>query len=397
MKISPFLAISASSASADTSSFDIRDYPNHLIKCKPPKGSSEKNIFLLDADIECTYIKCRYLPKLKISKISNIKKLPNQYLDCPSPIDSGCEMTWGVDYQNKAKGATQIWNINTGGLIPCNGLKSNPDKVKKTGNVFMNCLSTGEILKSKCNPKKTGSVVSFEWTKDITCPGQGEAWATWEEWSTGSNSKCEPEKVKRSRQCNDGDHPGSATPCKTKPAGRESETKIFWPKVCKKCHADMGMMFTPGTLNIPKLPLPKVLYDTDEDKFDDGFVVEGQGAVKVACYDNVNSKGVAQYVKPLNQKCKCDNKGCRFGDAPLCQGEDYFGYGHDYLWMPGAADTFKPNPDPELEAIEVNADYTITYKQPAKYPDPRFENRIKWWEPNGPSICRYFRKLEYDS
>ena len=87
----------------------------------------------------------------------------------------------------------------------------------------------------------------------------------------------------------------------------------------------MGMMYTPGTLNIPKIPLPKVLYDTDEDKFDDGFVVEGQGVVKIACYDDVNDKNVPQYAKPLNQRCQCDNKGCRFGDAPLCQGPDYKG------------------------------------------------------------------------
>merc|ERR1711990_555992 len=117
-----------------------------------------------DQNIFCPYIKCKYLPKFKISRINNIRKLPNEYLDCPSPVKSGCPIAWGVDYQNKAKNPTQVWNANSNNdLVPSNGLKSNPDKIKGTGNVFMNCLATGEIVKSKCNPKKTGSQVSFEW------------------------------------------------------------------------------------------------------------------------------------------------------------------------------------------------------------------------------------------
>ena len=77
------------------------------------------------------------------------------------------------------------------------------------------------------------------------------------------------------------------------------------------------------------------------------------------------------------------------------KGPNYKGYGHDYLWMPGAKDTFKASNTAEFTTVNVEADFTITYNNPKKEADERFANRVKWWEPNGPSICRFFNKYAY--
>ena len=158
----------------------------------------------------------------------------------------------------------------------------------KTGKVVKTCIGNGKTIKAFCKPtydKQTGTV-SFAWDTKLQCPGPGEAWAQWEEWASGNNSKCVPQKVTRNRLCNDGKHPGKPTECTNPPEGPNNETKIYWPKTCRKCHADMGMMLTPGTLNVPKLPLPSTLRDTEEDKYDDGFVLEGESIVKIACHDD---------------------------------------------------------------------------------------------------------------
>jgi len=85
--------------------------------------------------------------------------------------------------------------------------------------------------------------------------------------------------------------------------------------------------------------------------------------------------------------CVCDKTGCHFSGAPICLG--YNGYGVDYLWTPGAVDEWTH--DREFENTFVNDDFTLTYQGAEK--DPRFENRVKWWEPNGPSVCRILDKI----
>ena len=89
-------------------------------------------------------------------------------------------------------------------------------------------------------------------------------------------------------------------------------------------------MYTSGKLNKPKLVIPKFHKDDVETKFNDGFIKTRMPVVKAKCYDHED------FTRPYGQKCVCDDQGCRLGNAPLCYGENYNGYGFDYYWQPGA-------------------------------------------------------------
>ena len=386
MKLSPLII-----AGVSAQTINIDDYPNvQFLGCKNGKTKIGKEITIGNGT-SCKFLRCKYVPKHKAKSVT-LDDLPEEYIICPSLAEAGCPTEWGVRY---AQGRRKF-EMSSNDIVPANGIKDS----SKTGKLTITCLNTGAVNKAKCMPKtksaaKAGAV-TFDWKWDknqpLECEGRGEGWAQWEQWSGANNSSpdCKPQTVSRSRMCLDGPHPGRPTACgSVVPKGPSSEKKNFWPKSCKKCHADLGMMYTPGTLNIPKLPLPNVLYDHMEDKFDDGFVLEGQGVVKMRCHDK------SEYSKPYKQTCKCDQNGCHLGEADLCQGQNYKGYGHDYLWMPGAKDTFKSSTTQEFSTVNVEADFTITYNNSKKEPDERFANRVKWWEPNGPSICRFFNKYAY--
>jgi len=353
------------------------DYPDHQFKCVDNDG-----------EVFCKWIKCKLFPKLKVTNKA-VPGLPTDVIQCPSLAESGCPTQWGMRYQ-VGKSNSKLYEQDTHDLVPPNGIKHS----SKTGKLTVTCLNSGANSKAFCRPKYTKNAtpanIEFTWQSGSppSCAGPGESWAQWGSWSGVNTSTCERGTASRSRQCLDGEHPGTPTSCSTQPAGPENEEKTYWPKVCKKCHADLGMMHTPGTLNVPNLKLPSTLKDHEEDKFDDGFVPVGEGVVKLKCHDQED------YVKPYKQKCKCDNDGCRLSDAPLCQGVDYKGYGTDYFWQPGAKDTFKNEDTNEFSTVTVNDDFSITYENQSHDPDQRFPNRVAWW-PNGPSICRYWNKYSY--
>ena len=347
----------------------------------------------------CKWIKCRYFPKMKKTNVAiAADELPTKYIECPNWADAGCEPQWGMTYQ-VGKSSSKLYQIGSpnhpNDKVPPNGMKHS----KKTGKLTITCLNSGASSKAFCKPKYGATKITYEWKNGSPpeCAGPGEAWATWSNWSGENTPDCIRSTATRTRQCNDGVHPGTATPCVTNPEGRDTETKIYWPKSCGKCHADLGMMYTPGKLNLPKMNVPHVIRDHEEDKFDDGFIPTGQTIVKAKCYNDDD------YVKPYGQKCKCDNDGCRIGDAPLCQGVDYKGYGTDYFWAPGPKvqvqysnityskpqDTFKDRDD---ETTVINPDFSISYADQSL--DNRFANRVTWYE-GGPSICRYWNKYAY--
>ena len=145
-----------------------------------------------------------------------------------------------------------------------------------------------------------------------------------------NTEECIRSTATRTRQCLDGEHPGQPTPCTVNPPGPSQETKIYWPKSCGKCHADLGMMYTRGRLNQPKLVIPKFAKDEIETKYNDGFIPVNMPVVKAKCYDHDD------FVRPFGQRCVCDDDGCRIGNMPLCYGENYNGYGFQYYWQPGA-------------------------------------------------------------
>ena len=367
MKIFMPLALSLAEAS-----FKASDYPNHQFSgCAKANGVTT-----------CKKISCKYFTKMKVTK-ATIDGSVEDLIQCPSLSESGCETKWGYTY---AQGKKATFDQSTHALVPPNGIKHS----SKTGAMTITCnMSGAQTAKVKCLPKYGNNFtsVTFEWNKvHPACEGKGEGWAQWESWSGVGGNKCEPQTATRSRQCLDGPHPGKPTPCSSTPAaGASNESRIVWPQVCGKCHADLGMMHTEK--NIPSLKLPHVLKDHIEDKYDDGFVPVGQGISKLKCHDQ------ASYVKPYKQNCICDELGCRFKDAPLCYGSQYKGYGTDYMWMPGAKDTFKNEDTNPFTTVTVEDDFSITYTS-SKDPDQRFENRVAWW-PNGPSICRYWTKSAY--
>ena len=315
MKLSTSILIGTASAWVEN------DYPDHDFNCK-----------LNDGIQTCKWIKCSLFPKLKVSFNSWIEiDDPTDKIECPSLEEAGCPTEWGVRYQ-VGKSQSKLYEQDTHNLIPPNGMKHS----SKTGKLTITCLNSGAQEKAFCRPNyfknETPARVTFSWQggSPPECAGPGESWAPWSSWSGTNGQTCERTTATRSRKCLDGPHPGTAKNCSTKPEGPDSEVKNYWPKVCGKCHADLGMMYTPGELNQPKIPIPSTINDHVEDKFDDGFVPVGQGIVKGKCHDDEG------YTKPYNQKCKCDNDGCRFSDNPLCQGDNYKGYGHDYYWQPGA-------------------------------------------------------------
>jgi len=353
------------------------DYPDYQFKC----GEKDDQVF-------CKWIKCKLFPKLKVTN-KFVPGLPTDVIQCPSLPESGCLPQWGMRYQ-VGKSSSKVYERDTHDLVPPNGIKHS----SKTAKLTITCLNSGASSKAFCRPEYNKNAkpayIEFTWQSGSPppCAGPGESWALWGSWSSINTATCERGTATRWRQCLDGEHPGSATACSTQPAGPAIEEKTFWPKVCKKCHADLGMMHTPGASNVPHLRLNT--NDYNEDKFDDGFVPVGKGVSRLKCHDDQDD-----YVKPYLQTCKCTNTGCRLSDAPLCQGVNYKGYGTDYFWQPGAKDTFKEQTNSlQPTTVIVNDDYSITYADQSQDPDERFANRVAWW-PEGPSICRYWNHWGY--
>merc|ERR1711935_802670 len=380
------------------------DYPDHQFKCVDDDGQ-----------VFCKWIKCKLFPKLKVLN-KYVPGLPTDVIQCPSLAESGCPTQWGMVYKSNSK----LYDQDTHDLVPPNGIKHS----SKTGKVTATCLNAmaarSKFVSQKwtwdsrgrafCRPEynknATPAYIEFTWQKSCkslqggiygcnipSCPGPGESWAPWGSWSGINTPTCERGTASRSRQCLDGDHPGTPTPCSTQPAGPAKEEDTYWPKVCNKCHADMGMMFTspstsdtgiPNGVGVPNLWTPGQYNNSKEDRFDDGFVPVGQGVLKLKCHDWASDATM----KPTKQTCKCTDDGCRLGDAPTCHGVNYKGYGTDYFWQPGAKDTYKNEHCPTCQStVTVSDDFTITYGDPSQEADQRFPDRVAWW-PGGPSICR---------
>ena len=313
MKLSTSILIGVAAAWSES------DYPGLEFKCTDSKGEQ----LLKDGVPFCKWIKCKLFPKLKV-KNKKIPGVPTDVIDCPTVAESGCETQWNMQFEESKTGKTYELPLS---LVP-------PNQMKHT--------STTSKLKNE-----TPARIEFTWQAgDLSwqdhhgalpdCAKPGESWATWTSWASSSSSSttCERGTATRTRQCLDGPHPGSPTTCVEQPSGPSTEVKTFWPNVCQKCHADLGMMNTPGTSPYIDPGLPDVSNPKDEKKhkkYDDGFIKVGAGVWGVRCHDETEN------VKPWTQKCICDEEfGCRLNVAPLCQGADYKDYGIDYFWQPGA-------------------------------------------------------------
>lgn len=377
-------------------SFNRNDYPNYQFNCKGWNGDELE----LNQGNVCKWIRCKYFTKHKATNIE-MKTVPESFIQCPSLEESGCPTTWGFEY---AKGKNVLWTQATHTIVPSSKMKHS----SKTGFVTITCVHGGASNKAKCTPTTSsgdapGSITfAWVWKKNQTVPCLSQGASSWGLWNANNNvQECEPQVVTRKRACLNGIHPGTLGPCED-PVLDETQTKVFWPSVCGKCHYDGGMQ-DEQTAETPHGDSWSSYKDHVEAKFDDGFIPVGKGVYGFHCYDQPyecvfdwecasQSRGMrSMQERGLKKFCICtDQDGCHFDGftGPMCVGPEYEGYGIDYLWRPGAPDTFKKTHVGQPTTVEVNDDFTINYTDPATESDPRFKNSVKWWE-NGPPICRY--------
>ena len=358
MKLGVFNAILLGGTVAE---FNIDDRPDlDFVKFCTKKKSPPVSSGVVPDGYLCRAVRCKNYHKHKSNvKVINGKLSPA--IECLPDDQLGCSTAWSFTY-SLGKTIVNYPNVVL------------PKKVKVT------CPYSGASESIKCNAikPKVNPKLTFQWAAETTipCPAKSESvWAEWSEWNDCTSNTCERTAVTRERKCWGGPNsPPKA--CKGEMSGPSSESNHCWPKVCNKCHADMGLNKfdfigkSPVTKRIPWLNADKILLD--------GWIEKGKKIANMLCMDQENPSG------PKGKACKCDNKGCYFSDAPLCK---HNGYGSDYHWAPGAANEwtlidFAPDESPDTI---VNEDFTITYTGAEK--DPRFADRVAWWE-NGPSICR---------
>ena len=122
---------------------------------------------------------------------------PNYAADeiiCPGPEDAGCPTEWGYTY---SQGKNRVWSKSTHDQVPPTFMKHS----SKTGKVKITCNTTGESVYAYCRPRGVGERPAqflFEWQShnqrgpDVEspvpvtlpeCPGPGEGWAEWTQWS----------------------------------------------------------------------------------------------------------------------------------------------------------------------------------------------------------------------
>lgn len=339
--------------------FDIEDrpelkFPSGCTKNKFPKITSGE----VPDGYKCKNVSCRNYPKHKTYvKIIDGKMSPA--LECLPDDKLGCEAEWGLFY----KVGKKISNF--------------PDPILPKKRVTITCDYTGESTVVACNALKAKNTpkLTFEWANshNLACPQESDnVWASWNEWDDCNGRTCERVPVKRTRDCYNGPD-GSTKSCPNSMEGEKEQSGFCWPSVCQQCHADMGLykFDFQGKIGANK----RIPWVNTAKKLIDGHMKVGDKILNGMCMQDTKIIGAK------SKSCVCDAKGCNFSGGPSCS---YKSYDKDYHWTPSPSDTWTQ--ERKRDDTFVNDDFTLTYQ--GSEVDPRFANRVKWWEPNGPSICR---------